>query len=271
MDCLIIKTPESVSDSTLLKLDEFRVQIRASSATTFKFKSTNHRVTNFRIIGDGYFVSNNQKELSLDDCFSEQTISISSGTYELVIGNKYNADRLTLPAKSSLDFDSFAYVTLSQLQMRQMVGEVKLKDINTSRIIDLDLQYPTGNLLKGDLSDIDNIAAIVNLNLSSAGQVTGDLADFTGNTTIRSIILARTSVSGSLADFPVASSITNLNFEGAAGITGSLSDYLDRLATVKTSGSVNIFANNSGITIDVEASSYNPIVARFTASGWTVD
>lgn len=270
MDCLIIKTPASVSDATLLKLDEFRVQVQASSATTFKFKSTNQVVTNFRIIGDGCFVSNNQKELSLN-CFSEQTISISSGTYELVIGNKYNADRLTLPNKSSLDFDSFAYVTLSQLQMRQMVGGAELKDINTSRIIDLDLQYPVGNLLKGDLSDIDNIASIVNLNLDSARQVTGDLTDFAGNTAIRSVNLARTAVTGSLADFPVASSIIGLNFEGAAGITGSLSDYLERLATVKTSGAVNIYANNSGITIDVEASSYSPIVARFTASGWSVD
>jgi hypothetical protein len=270
MDCLIVKTSASVSDATLLKLDEFRVHIQASSATTFKFKSTNQVVTNFRIIGDGYFVSNGQKELSLN-CFSEQTISISSGTYELVIGNKYKADRLTLPTKSSLDFDSFAYVTLSQLQMRQMVGEAKIKDINTSRIIDLDLQYPTGNLLKGSLSDIDNIASIVNLNLDTAGQVTGDLADFTGNTTVRNVNLARTAVAGSLEDFAIASSLTFLNFEGSAGITGSLSDYLDRLATVKTSGAVTIYANNSGITIDVEASSYSPIVARFTSSGWTVD
>jgi hypothetical protein len=189
----------------------------------------------------------------------------------LVIGNKYKADRLTLPTKSSLDFDSFAYVTLSQLQMRQMVGEAKIKDINTSRIIDLDLQYPTGNLLKGSLSDIDNIASIVNLNLDTAGQVTGDLADFTGNTTVRNVNLARTAVAGSLEDFAIASSLTFLNFEGSAGITGSLSDYLDRLATVKTSGAVTIYANNSGITIDVEASSYSPIVARFTSSGWTVD
>lgn len=270
MDCLLIKTPASVSDATLLKLDEFKVQIRVTSATTFKFKSTNQAVTNFRIIGDGYFVSNNQKELSLN-CFSEQTIGISSGTYELVIGNKYNADRLSLPTKSSLDFDTFAYVTLSQLQIRQMVGVAKLKDINTSRIIDLDLQYPVGNLLKGDLSDIDNIAAIVNLNLDSAGQVTGDLADFTGNTTIHNVNIARTAVTGSLENFAISSSLIILNFEGAAGITGSLSDYLDRLATVKTSGTVNIYANNSGITIDVEASSYSPIVARFTANGWTVD
>lgn len=270
MDCLIIKTPASVSDATLLKLDEFRVQIQASSATTFKFKSTNQVVTNFRIIGDGYFVSNNLKSLSLN-CFSEQTISISSGTYELVIGNKYKADRLTLPTKSSLDFDSFAYVTLSQLQMRQMSGGAKLKDINSSRIIDLDLQYPTENLLTGDLSDIDNIASIVNLNLDSAGQITGDLADFTDNTTIRSINFARTAVTGSLEDFAIASSLITLNIESCVGITGSLSDYLDRLATVKTSGAVSIYANGSGITIDVQASSFSPIVARFTPSGWTVD
>lgn len=270
MDCLITKTPASVDDENLLKLDEFRVYIRANSSTSFKFRTSASVITEFRIVGEGTFTINGQKTLSLN-CSSEQTIGISSGTYSLIIGKKYDAYRLTLPSKSSLDFDSIAYVNLSQLSMPQMVGDAKLEDINTSSMIDIDLPYPVGNLLKGDLSDIDNLSGIINLNLDSAGQITGDLSDFAGNSVFREINLARTGVLGSLEDFPATSSFSGFNFEGCAGITGSLSDYLDRVAAVKTSGTARILANDSGITQDVEASSYSPIVVRFSESGWMAD
>ena len=243
MDCLVMSLPAEVTDTSLRKLGEMKMEIL--STTTYSevglaFKSVPDRGNARIVAGEGtYFTNsahteNNGQEVQ--ELGNNYIVNGEGGS--LFLGNKQNITNMSLVSGVKLDIE-----------------EVKYCD-------ELIWLYGASGTLEGDIANLSRFAnQMVRLDVRSTNNVYGDLSVFSECETLTNLTLERTKCTGSIMNLQNCLSLATLYLFDTTGATGDPDD----LANAMYNGGEG---RTSG-TLTYTSPSNVRSVYTFAAGGWT--
>ena len=212
--CLVTKLKGAVSDSSLMRLGEFRIKVnRVTTPTSMTqgFTFTFNKDVQIEIIGNGYFTNkaltaNNGKTMNIT-ANTMASVYVSNGDFEVAVLDKYSLVRLLCYAQGE------ANVTAAEMSNRSMTID--------------DLKYSTAlttiglgsTQVSGDISALQNLTALTTIGLGST-QVSGDISALQNLTALTYINLGSTQVSGDMQNL---TALTTINLGSTQGNLSSLS------------------------------------------------
>ncbi len=287
-DCLVTTLKESVSDDSLLKIDEFLIPFKSNIVA--KINITPAEVT---IKGDGYFTNQagnanygKTHEFPVGD---NSYAYLSPGNYALLVKSKYIINVFNIAQGAigntpesfyvNLEDISYSSPTAGQIQIITTAGTATYGDIDKllerNKVANYNISLSlsnvdaiTGNInkigsavdtfyasrcnLTGDLSSLADKNALVNIDLR-ASKVTGNISSLaTHNRNV--IVLDETNITGNLSALSSMTTLTNLQI-GSTAITGNISSLasLTNLTTLNVSdtaitGDTSSLANLTSLT-----------------------
>jgi len=203
-NCITTNLLESVSDTSLMKLNELRLYFD-NDAETKDFTVTVDDAVTLTVLGSGSIIVGGVDQGSSYDLSVGATIFTTS------------IDVLTL------SFDKKQNITKL---LRTGFAEISL--INNLDTLEYMIDLTDLNLYKtnvvGDVSSLVNLTNLITLNLGYCSLLTGELTDFNGMTNVLLLSLDATLITGTLADLSVMTQLTGLNiYSGGSGNFSSLS------------------------------------------------
>ena len=243
MDCLIMSLPAEVSDNTLRKLGEMKMEILSTSTygkVDLAFKALADRGNARIVAGEGtYFTdsahsaNNGQEVLELG---SNYIVNGEGGS--LFLGNKQNITNMTLDSGVKMNLDEIKYCN------------------------ELVWLYGKSGTLEGDIANFAGITDKLNhFDVRSVNNVYGDLSVFENTSELTLLLLERTKCSGSILNLKDCHNLATLYLYDTTGVTGDPDDLADAMydeGNGRTSG-----------TLTYTSPSNVRSVYTFTASGWT--
>ena len=240
---LVIKLAETVNNDELRKLGEMRFKIKPISTVNPSWTPNQYSqriVIDLReevtlaITGDGYFTDatltqNLGKTLTVPTGYN--SVYVSDGDYTLSMFNKYAVTRMWLTYANSVIEETHTH------------WHVKLADFNGMDA----LTYLNCHWLSayGSLANFGKLYSLTYLDLiSENGQVTGDLADIAGLTSLTRLDLFNTAnITGDISSIAGMTELTMADLRNCYKLTGNTSsiahlhpDNGGKLATFAYSG-----------------------------------
>lgn len=239
METLVMTLPSAVTDETLKRIDEIRIEARSSLyfeglvRNTLELNQYSH--VSARITGDGHFTNiegTSDLGKNISDFISTYMFS-SIGDYNLFVGKK---DRIS---KIKIDKTGL-FIRLSELNYCQ-----NLVDINIFRG-------------EGDLADIANLLPTIKRLTLRNNLFTGDVGLLSNSTDLEYLMLRDSEHHGVLS-FNGNSKLEYINIINSSGITADFDEIANGLySSGKESGTLETYAVNE---------IHN--VYTFTSEGWT--
>lgn len=285
MNALITKLPGVVSDDSLMKIDELRVEIESttgsSNFTTIRTASSYQSGGQVRIVGDEtcYFTNSSGTEnygqiAEYSKVNRTDTFYLKGNSFTLFIGKKYDLESISFPSKSAITGGSLKYSS----KLDSFIGyNLKAKsiyplaDICTTSLKRLFLA--TNVEMVGDVEDFANVANMTAIELEQS-YIGGNMSVFESTTKFTNfkITYPKTGrkLSGLISALSGNKSMTYLNLTSQDEVTGTLESLLDGLfSNGKVSGNITIHLTGTGVTYNS-----SPITsqktATFSSSGWTL-
>lgn len=272
MDCLVTKLKGSVSDSSLLKLNEIRFKLGASSTgwnviergIAIQFNED----TTLTLIGNGYFTNNNGTQnygkTLVINAKTKTNVYVSVDEAEISIPNKY---ALTYFNGFYPEGESGEASNLDNMYTKKLVGGIGVLKYCYS-LTNLTLGYgeegdiaAIGNLTKletltfendtnlyGDISSFSNLKALKSLIFRGAlDNITGDISSLNILTNLTALNLIKTKLSGDIGSLGTLVNLQTLSISGSTNIKGDLTPLKDCVNLYK----INLGSTSSGITGDI--------------------
>ena len=201
---LITILDSSVSDDSILKIDEFSVDVDPVENDPISFRFAVG--TKVRVIGDGAFYTNSARTISAGSSF---TVANESQNY-------YCGATVTKFAVSG---------RYSLLSFKFLNGEARNYVVNydfefTSNLYYIRMAYASRMNVKA----LSNKSALEIVSLSGSG-TTGDMANVENSTNLKELTLYRTAASGTMTDLGGRfTKLTLLSVTGSA-VTGTAADF----------------------------------------------
>ena len=238
--CLVTKLKGAVSDSSLMRLGEFRIKVNKVTTPTSRtqgFTFTFNKDVQIEIIGNGYFTNkaltaNNGKTMNIT-ANTMASVYVSNGDFEVAVLDKYSLVRLLFYAQvevnvtaeemsnRSMTIDDLKYstaLTYINLGSTQVSGDISaLQNLTALTYIGLGRTQ-----VSGDISALQNLTALTYIGLSST-QVSGDISALQNLTALTNIGLSSTQVSGDISALQNLTALTNINLSSTQGNLSSLS------------------------------------------------
>lgn len=284
---LITTLDSSVTDSSLLQIDELRFNVSVSSGTSNERKVavsySSDGPGKAKILGEGHFTDSTLsqdlgKEVSL--IRGTNDLYLSTGTYQLSLPKKYDINLLNIGRESS------------PLGMLKLVGgSMKFSPIaimNISPLVNADdTPLDLNQFNMQTLKELQIISDLVSY------QVTGDISAFEGSSVIEAIRLGYSAITGDvesledLTTLKVVNINSSYNIEGNVSslvklvnltsfaayrskLTGTVESFLDGLyANGKVSGDLVFNFGLTSVTYNGSTLSGQK-TATFSAGGWSV-
>ena len=246
--CLVTKLKGAVSDSSLMRLGEFRIKVNMVTRPTSRtqgFTFTFNKDVQIEIIGNGYFTNkaltaNNGKTMNIT-ANTMASVYVSNGDFEVAVLDKYSLVCLLFYAQGE------ANVTAAEMSNRSMtIDDLKYSTALTS--INLG-----GTQVSGDISALQNLTALTSINLYST-QVSGDISALQNLTALTYINLGGTQVSGDISALQNLTALTSIELYSPQ-VSGDISalqnltalTYIN-LGGTQVSGDISALQNLTALT-----------------------
>jgi hypothetical protein len=249
MECLLTTLKGVADDTSLLKLDEFAVDVDTDVVASFDaYYDTTGKSSTARIEGDGYFTDstgtgNLGKSITITDSIGSKYIS--PGKYKIVFDGKSQLDHIIFGAgivantEMLWGLNSLKSIRLDDLRvdgsilMMKYNPRVEAIRIASKKVIGrfdslsgsdkIHYLYLNSPKIKGTVQDLVKCVVKtggVSLLLSSTG-LSGNLADFTSVPGLKTLYLSSTQVTGDTSDLaPLSGTLTTFVYANTA-ITGT--------------------------------------------------
>lgn len=246
--CLVTKLKGSVSDSSILRLGEFRIKVCKVDSPTAKTQGISLQFvkeTDVEIIGDGYFtdrtLSENNGKRKTVPANALTSLFVSNGDFEIAVLDKYSLYSMVLYAntETGITTEDTAGKTFD-------IGDLKY----STELVELNMavSHPTGDI--SALSDLPKIKTLVFDNSS----ITGDISALEKLTTLTSLNLGGTSVTGDISSIRNLKNLETLSFNRTQ-IVGDISSIqnLSKLKVIRInytniSGNISALQNLTALT-----------------------
>ena len=201
-NCLVTKLKGSVNDESLRRLGEMKLHVDSVSNSVIFSLNLDADVT-IRIVGNGYFVSNDNTNLGKTIAtknYDNKNIKANGSNFDVFISNKDTIKGIYL---TNVVFD------LSELTYCTSLTEF--------------VDWNTSSILTGDISIFKNLKNLINIHIEGSKQITGQLSDIAGLTNLTTLSLSSPNITGQLSDIAGLTNLTTLSLS-SPNITGQLSD-----------------------------------------------
>ena len=247
--CLVTKLKGSVSDSSLLRIGEFRIKVNkidSPSQLTQVLSMTFNKECSLEIMGNGYFtdssLSENKGKNLVIPANTRTTFYISNGDYEVSVLDKYSLTFFMDIANFTVPFNSGIFNK-----------EISIDDLKYCTALTQLAFY--NSKVTGDIANLKNLTALTSLDLTNS-KVTGDIANLKNLTALTYISLYNTNTTGNISIFAGMSNIKSIRLANVYGNVSAL--YNLNLS--------NFFVNNdSSLTGDI-----SKLPSRFSFLGLAV-
>lgn len=235
---LITKLDNSVSNSGLLKIDEFLVERTPISNEPVYFRSASG--TKLRIIGDGQMYSDSSKTTSLGKSFTftsnSESVYFSDDVTKIAVASKYGISNFRV-----LGGDARNFKTRYDFKYDSALNYLRL--LYTSDL---------------DIKELSNKVYLQNIQIYGNGAV-GNISELVGIPLLYEFTCSYAGVVGTLSEIgSISTALATVVLTGSVGITGTVEDFGDaQLAKGRSSGSCIVrLPNNVQKTITFSSGSY---------------
>ena len=201
-NCLVTKLKGSVNDESLRRLGEMKLHVDSVSNSVIFSLNLDADVT-IRIVGNGYFVSNDNTNLGKTIAtknYDNKDIKANGSNFDVFISNKD---------------------TIKGIYLTNVVFDLSELAYCTSLTVFVDWNTPS--ILTGDISIFKNLKNLINIHIEGSKQITGQLSDIAGMTNLTTLSLPSPNITGQLSDIAGMTNLTTLSLP-SPNITGQLSD-----------------------------------------------
>lgn len=235
-ECLVTTLKENVNDTSLLKLGEmtFRLGTNNDTRCSFLVRSGGDNTNCTIVEGEGYFTdkTGTQNYGKVKSFPRTETAYVSSPNCKIKIENKYVLTTFAPNNFVELDLGDFIASTelvnfnIISFSPNKIIGGFKsLANCHNLRGFTI---YWT-DLAGDNISNLPNIDGLEALNLGGSN-VTGDLAVFNNNNSLKELRINATKIGGNISSLPSAA----MNFVA--------------IGDTSISGNLNVFAGNTTMT-----------------------
>jgi hypothetical protein len=235
---LITKLDSSVSNSNLLKLDEFLVERTPVSNEPVYFRSSSG--TKIRIIGNGQMYSDSTKTTSLGQSFTftsnNESVYFSDDVTKIAVSSKYGISNFRV-----LGGDARNFKTRYDFKYDSALNYLRL--------------LYTADL---DIKELSNKEYLQNIQIYGSGAI-GNIGELVGIPELYELACSYTGVVGTLSEIgSISKMLITVALTGSSGITGTVNDFGDaQLAIGRSSGSCIVrLPENVQNTITFSSGSY---------------
>lgn len=267
--CLITKLKGTVSNNTLLKVGELRINF---SATGSSRKMQIRFTSNITLVCTGGFFTD--ESLSVNNgttytCKQDkiETIYVSNGSgYISCLNGKYKCSLINISSScyfidtDDLKFDS----DLSFAALDSSLSTGDLSSLCFARITDLGVSNTN---IYGDISTIANCKRLTSASLYNSPNIKGDIAVFKNTPNLTYLVLGNAGIYGDIISFSSCLKLTTLNIP-RTNLTGTVESLGNTLvAAGRNSGQIKLTCDNTHITFDGQPC--NSKIIKFSSTGVT--
>lgn len=267
--CLITKLKGTVSNNTLLKVGELRINF---SATGSSRKMQIRFTSDITLVCTGGFFTD--ESLSVNNgttytCKQDkiETIYVSNGSgYISCLNGKYKCSLINISNScyfidtDDLKFDS----DLLFAALDSSLSTGGLSSLCLARITDLGVS--TTNIY-GDISAIANCKNLNTASLYNSPNIKGDIAVFKNTPKLTSLILGNAGIYGDIISFSSCLKLTTLNIP-RTNLTGTVESLANALFTAgRNSGQIKLTCDNTHITFNGQPCNFK--IIKFSSTGVT--
>lgn len=268
--CLITKLKGTVSNNTLLKVGELRINF---SATGSSRKMQIRFTSDVTLVCTGGFFTDESlsvKNGTTYTCKQDkiETIYVSNGSgYISCLNGKYKCSLINISGScyfidtDDLKFDSdLLYVSLGNNSLS--TGD--LSSLCLARVIDLEVSKTN---IYGDISAIANCKNLNTASLYNSPNIKGDIAVFKNTPNLTSLILGNAGIYGDIISFSSCLKLTTLNIP-RTNLTGTVESLANALFTAgRNSGQIKLTCDNTYITFNGQPCNFK--IIKFSSTGVT--
>lgn len=267
--CLITKLNGTVSNNTLLKVGELRLNF---SATGSSRKMQIRFTSNITLVCTGGFFTD--ESLSVNNgttytCKQDkiETIYVSNGSgYISCLKGKYKCSLINISNScyfidtDDLKFDSD--LLFAALDRSLSTGD--LSSLCLARITDLGVSNTN---IYGDISAIANCKNLTSAGLYNSPNIKGNIAVFKNTPNLTSLVLGNAGIYGDIISFSSCLKLTTLNIP-RTNLTGTVESLANALFTAgRNSGQIKLTCDNTHITFDGQPCNFK--IIKFSSTGVT--
>ena len=239
-NCLVTKLKGSVNDESLRRLGEMKLHVDSVSNSVIFSLNLDADVT-IRIVGNGYFVSNDNTNLGKTIAtknYDNKNIKANGSNFDVFISNKDTIKGIYL---TNVVFD------LSELTYCTSLTEF--------------VDWNTSSILTGDISIFKNLKNLINIHIEGSKQITGQLSDIAGMTNLTTLFLPSLNITGQSSDMDKFPNLTNCI---QMGININIGDF------AKLPDRINFFSGGNGTTWSSRTSPAHVICTHNSYGGTVV-
>lgn len=267
--CLITKLKGTVSNKTLLKVGELRINFSATgSSRKMQIRFTSDITL---VCTDGFFTD---ESLSVNNgttytCKRDkiETIYVSNGSgYISCLNGKYKCSLINISNScyfidtDDLKFDS----DLLFAALDSSLSTGGLSSLCLARITDLGVSNTN---IYGDISAIANCKNLNTASLYNSPNIKGDIAVFKNTPKLTSLVLGNAGIYGDIISFSSCLKLTTLNIP-RTNLTGTVESLANALFTAgRNSGQIKLTFDNTHITFDGQPCNFK--IIKFSSTGVT--
>lgn len=268
--CLITKLKGTVSNNTLLKVGELRINFSATGGSRkmqIRFTSDITLVCTGGFFTDGSLSVNNGTTYTCKQDKIE-TIYVSNGSgYISCLNGKYKCSLINISNSGCyfIDTDDLKFDSdLLFVALDRSLSTGDLSSLCLARITDLGVSNTN---IYGDISAIANCKNLNIASLYNSPNIKGDIAVFKNTPNLTSLVLGNAGIYGDIISFSSCLKLTTLNIP-RTNISGNVEDFAqDLYSNGKNSGSIKIICDNTNIQFAGTACTFK--IVKFSSSGVT--
>lgn len=267
--CLITKLKGTVSNNTLLKVGELRLNF---SATGSSRKMQIRFTSDITLVCTGGFFTDESLSVNNGTTYickqnKIETIYVSNGSgYISCLNGKYKCSLINISGSCYfIDTDDLKFNSdLMFAALDSSLSTGGLSSLCLNRITDLGVSNTN---IYGDISAIANCKKLTSASLYNSPNIKGDIAVFKNTPNLTSLVLGNAGIYGDIISFSSCLKLTTLNIP-RTNLTGTVESLGNALvAAGRNSGQIKITCDNTHITFNGQPCNFK--IIKFSSTGVT--